>query len=239
MAAATSVTKKVQTDEIANDNANKLKAMTQSRPCIELGIDGSITWANELFLKLMGYEWEEIKGKNHSIFVDEAYHRSSEYKEFWASLAQGTPQTGEYRRMRKGGKEIWLASTYYPILGANGRPYCVLQFSTDVTQQKLASADYAGQIAAISKAQAVIEFHMDGTIITANDNFLKALGYSLDEMRGKHHSMFVDEDYRRSAGYKEFWTKLNGGEYVADEFKRIGKGGKEVWIQASYNPIFD
>src|SRR5208282_5555384 len=107
------------------------------------------------------------------------------------------------------------------------------------TQQKLLNADYSGQIAAIGKAQAVIEFHMDGTIVTANDNFLKTLGYTLEEIKGKHHSMFVDEAYRQSADYREFWARLNRGEYVADEFKRIGKGGKEVWIQASYNPILD
>ena len=100
-------------------------------------------------------------------------------------------------------------------------------------------ADYAGQVAAIRKSQAVIEFKMDGTVLDANDNFLNALGYRLDEIKGQHHSMFVDEAYRQSAEYKEFWAKLNRGEYQAAEYKRIGKGGKEVWIQASYNPILD
>jgi methyl-accepting chemotaxis protein len=106
-------------------------------------------------------------------------------------------------------------------------------------QQRLTTLDQAGQIAAINKAQAVIEFNMDGTIITANDNFLNALGYSLEEIKGKHHRMFAEEEYRQSAAYREFWAKLNRGEYDTGEYKRIGKGGKEVWIQASYNPILD
>ncbi len=237
--AATRVAKKAQTNEVANDNARKVESLTKFRPNVELEIDGAIVCANELFLKLMGYELGEIKGKNHSMFLDEAYRQSADYEKFWASLAQGIPQTGEYKRVCKGGKQVWLASTYYPILDLNGKAYRVFQFATDVTEQKLRNADYSGQVAAIGKSQAVVEFHMDGTILTANDNFLKALGYTLDEIKGKHHSMFVDEACRQSVDYREFWAKLNRGEYVADEFKRIGKGGKEVWIQASYNPILD
>jgi len=113
------------------------------------------------------------------------------------------------------------------------------KYATDVTSQKLTFADYSGQISAIGKSQAVIEFHMDGTIITANDNFLKTLGYTLDEVKGRHHSMFVEEAYKQSVDYREFWAKLNRGEYQSAEYKRLGKGGKEVWIQASYNPIQD
>jgi methyl-accepting chemotaxis protein len=99
--------------------------------------------------------------------------------------------------------------------------------------------EVAGQLDAISKSQAVIEFEMDGTIITANDNFLNSMGYTLQEVRGRHHSMFVEPDVRASAEYKEFWARLNRGEYATGEYKRIGKNGKEVWIQGSYNPIFD
>src|ERR1700757_4953117 len=110
---------------------------------------------------------------------------------------------------------------------------------TSQAEQQRINMEMNGQIAAINKAQAVIEFEMDGTVITANDNFLNALGYTLPEIKGKHHSMFVDEAYKQSAAYKEFWAKLNRGEYDAAEYKRIGKGGREVWIQASYNPILD
>jgi methyl-accepting chemotaxis protein len=221
------------------DYQGQIAAISKSREAIEFHMDGTVITANDNFLRALGYTLDEIKGKHHSMFVDEEYRRSAEYKEFWANLNRGEYQQGDFKRFGKGGKEVWLAAIYNPILDLNGKPFKVVKYATDVTEQKLANADYQGQIAAIKKAQAVIEFNLDGTIITANDNFLKTLGYSLDEIKGKHHSMFVEEGYRRSADYKEFWAKLNRGEYVADEFKRIGKGGKEVWIQASYNPILD
>ncbi len=221
------------------DYAGQVAAIRKTQAVIEFNMDGTIIDANENFLKALGYTLEEIKGKHHSMFVDETYRQSAEYREFWAKLNRGEYLSGEFKRFGKGGKEVWIQGSYNPILDANGKPFKVVKFSIDLTQQKVTNADYQGQIAAINKAQAVIEFQMDGTVITANDNFLKALGYSLEEIRGKHHSMFVDEDYRRSSDYKEFWAKLNRGEYQAAEYKRIGKGGREVWIQASYNPIFD
>ena len=162
-----------------------------------------------------------------------------EYKEFWAKLNRGEYEAKEYRRIGKGGKEVWIQASYNPILDLNGKPVKVVKYATDVTVQKLEAADVAGQLDAINKAQAVIEFNMDGTIITANQNFLSALGYTLDEVKGQHHSMFVEAAFKASAEYKEFWAKLNRGEYEAKEYKRIGKGGKEVWTQASYNPILD
>jgi methyl-accepting chemotaxis protein len=221
------------------DYAGQVAAIRKSQAVIEFQMDGTVLTANENFLKALGYSLDEIKGKQHSMFVDDDYRRSAEYKEFWSRLNRGEYVADEFKRIGKGGKEVWIQASYNPILDLNGKPFKVVKYATDVSQQKLQNADYQGQIAAIKKAQAVIEFHMDGMVIAANDNFLKALGYSLEEIKGKHHSMFVDEDYRRSAAYKEFWVKLNRGEYVADEFKRIGKGGKEVWIQASYNPILD
>ncbi len=202
-------------------------------------MDGTVIQANENFLKTLGYSLEEIKGRHHSMFVDEAYRVSPAYKEFWAKLNRGEYVADEFKRIGKGGREVWIQASYNPILDLNGKPFKVVKYSTDVTAQKLINADLAGQIAAVGKSQAVIQFQMDGTVLDANDNFLKALGYTLDEIKGRHHSMFVEESYRASPAYKEFWAKLNRGEYVADEFKRIGKGGREVWIQASYNPIFD
>ena len=221
------------------DLSGQIAAINKSQAVIEFQMDGTVITANDNFLTALGYSLGEIKGKHHSMFVDEDYRRSADYKEFWAKLNRGEYVADEFKRIGKGGKEVWIQASYNPILDLNGKAFKVVKYATDVTRQKLQNADYQGQIAAIKKAQAVIEFHMDGTVITANDNFLNALGYSLGEIKGKHHSMFVDEDYRRSADYKEFWAKLNRGEYVADEFKRIGKGGKEVWIQASYNPILD
>jgi len=224
---------------LAADNSGQIAAIGKAQAVIEFQMDGTIVSANANFLKTMGYTLDEIKGRHHSLFVEEAYRQSADYREFWAKLNRGEFVADEFKRIGKGGKEVWIQASYNPILDADAKPFKVIKYATDVTQQKLINADYSGQIGAIGKSQAVIEFKMDGTIVTANDNFLKTLGYSLDEVKGRHHSMFVEEGYRQSPDYREFWVKLNRGEYVADEFKRIGKGGKEVWIQASYNPIID
>src|SRR5450432_1789365 len=173
------------------------------------------------------------------MFVEPATRDSAAYREFRASLNRGEYQSAEYKRIGKGGMEVWILASYNPIIDEKGRPFKVVKFATDVTEQKLRTADLAGQIAAIGKSQAVIEFNMDGSIITANENFLNALGYSLGEIKGKRHSMFLDASERDGAAYREFWANLNAGQYQAGEFKRIGKGGREIWIQASYNPILD
>ena len=221
------------------DYAGQIAAIGKSQAVIEFRMDGTVLNANANFLNALGYSLDEIKGKNHSMFVDAAYRESSEYKAFWAQLNRGEYEAGEFKRIGKGGKEVWIQASYNPILDLNGKPFKVVKYATDITAQKLQNADYAGQIAAIGKSQAVIEFRMDGSVITANNNFLSALGYTLDEIKGKHHSMFVDPVYRESSEYKAFWAQLNRGEYQAAEYKRIGKGGKEVWLQASYNPILD
>ncbi len=221
------------------DLRGQIAAIHKSQAVIEFSMDGIVLTANDNFLNALGYTLAEIKGKHHSLFVDEEYRRSADYKEFWAKLNRGEYVADEFKRIGKGGKEVWIQASYNPILDLNGKPFKVVKYATDVTGQKVKNGDYAGQIAAIGKSQAVIEFTMEGVVLGANDNFLNALGYTLAEIKGKHHSLFVDEDYRRTADYKEFWAKLNRGEYVADEFKRIGKGGREVWIQASYNPILN
>jgi methyl-accepting chemotaxis protein len=221
------------------EDAGQISAIGRAQAVIAFEMDGTIVTANENFLGAMGYTLGEIQGKHHSMFVDDATRNSAAYREFWASLNRGQYQAAEYKRIGKGGKEVWILASYNPVLDEKGRPFRVVKFATDVTSQKLATADLAGQIAAIGKSQAVIEFNMDGTIIGANQNFLSTLGYSLDEIRGRHHSMFVDPSERDGAAYREFWATLNRGEYQAAEYKRIGKGAKEVWIQASYNPILD
>jgi len=349
------------------DYEGQLAAIRKSQAVIEFNLDGTILTANENFLQTLGYSLDEIKGRHHSLFVDETYKNSLEYREFWAKLNRGEYIAGEFKRIGKGGKEVWIQASYGPIMGLNGQPFKVVKYATDITaqislrndaarfrvvvddavasimmidrnftvtfvnkstynllnkhidtlrmafpgfdpkkvmgtsidqfhknpqhqrqllsdpsrlpyetdikvgplsfslrvtavrdangnyvgnslewkdvtaerMQAVQDADYRGQIAAISKGQAVIEFKLDGTIVTANENFLRTLNYSLDEIQGRQHSMFVDETYKHSPDYREFWAKLNRGEYVAGEFKRFGKGGKEVWIQASYNPIMD
>jgi len=221
------------------EDAGMIAAIGRAQAVIAFNLDGTVVTANENFLKTLGYSLGEIQGKHHSMFVEPAMRDSAAYREFWASLNRGEYQAAEYKRIGKSGKEVWILASYNPILDEKGKPFKVVKFATDVTQQKLRTADLAGQIAAIGKSQAVIEFNMDGSVLTANENFLKALGYSLGEIQGKRHSMFVDASERDGAAYREFWANLNAGRYQAGEFKRIGKGGREIWIQASYNPILD
>jgi methyl-accepting chemotaxis protein len=221
------------------EDAGKIAAIDLAQAVIEFEMDGTIVAANANFLKAMGYSLDEIKGKNHSMFVETAQRDSAAYREFWKKLQRGEYQAAEYKRLGKGGREVWILASYNPILDERGKPFKVVKFANDITEQKLRRTDTEGQIAAIAKSQAVIEFNMDGTIRTANQNFLDTLGYTLAEIKGKHHSLFVEPAERNAPAYAEFWSALNRGQYQAAEYRRIAKGGREVWIQASYNPILD
>jgi len=232
-------TKQRELDALNADYKGQINAIAKSQAVIEFNLDGTIIDANENFLQTLGYTLDEIKGKHHRMFAEEDYANSPEYKLFWEKLNRGEYDSGEYKRIGKGGKEVWIQASYNPITDLNGELFKVVKYASDVTAEKLQSADYSGQIDAIGKSQAVIEFNMDGTIITANDNFLNTVGYSISDIKGQHHSMFAEPDYANSQEYRQFWEKLNRGEYDSGEYKRIGKGGKEVWIQASYNPIMD
>jgi methyl-accepting chemotaxis protein len=173
------------------------------------------------------------------MFADSAYAASAEYQALWAKLNRGEYDAGVYRRLGKGGKEVWIKASYNPILDGNGKVSKIVAFATDITAEKNRNAEFEGKMNAVGKAQAVIEFNMDGTILTANQNFLSCLGYTLDEIKGHHHRMFAEPAYAASPEYQALWAKLNRGEYDAGIYRRLGKGGKEVWIQASYNPIMD
>ena len=221
------------------DYQGQLAAIGKSMGTIEFNLDGTVITANDNFLSLINYSLDEVKGRHHRMFVDPAFSNSVEYRAFWEKLNRGEYEAGEYKRIAKGGKEIWLQASYNPILDMNGKPFKVVKYASDITAQKVKNADYQGQLAAIGKSMGTIEFNMDGTVITANDNFLSVINYSLDEVKGRHHRMFVDPAFANSADYRAFWEKLNRGEYEAGEYRRIGKGGKEVWLQASYNPILD
>ncbi len=221
------------------DARAKIAAMDKSVAVIEFKLDGTILTANKNFLTAMGYSLREIKGQHHRMFVDEDYAHSTAYAQFWERLRKGEFIADKFKRLGKGGKEVWIQATYNPMFDVFGRPYKVIKFATDVTDQVRQYADFKGQIEAINKVQAVIHFNLDGTIITANSAFLGAMGYSLDEIRGQHHRMFVEGDYASTQEYLDFWDGLRAGEFKSAVYKRIGKGGKEVWIRASYNPILD
>ena len=223
----------------AVENAGQIAAIERSQAVAAFNLDGTIITANKNFLNAMGYVLGEVQGKHDSMFVEPAERASSAYREFWAKLNRGEPQSAEYKRIGKGGKEVWIQATYSPIADENGKPFKVVTFATDITKQKLRMAELEGQMAAIDKSQAVAELGMDGTVITANDNFLKTLGYAVKEVQGKHHGIFVEAGERSSLAYREFWAKLNRGEPQSAEYKRVGKDGKEIWVQASYNPVLD
>jgi methyl-accepting chemotaxis protein len=215
-----------------------LTALSKSQAMIEFDLSGNILTANENFCRALGYELFEIVGKHHSMFVEPAYAASSDYNEFWVKLGTGRFDQRQYKRIGKGGKEVWIEASYNPVI-RRGKPVKVIKIATDITAQKLKAAENSGKIEALSRAQAIIEFTPTGEVVTANENFLSALGYSLAEIEGKQHSLFCEPSYVVSSAYCDFWNKLASGALVADEFMRIGKGGRKVYIQASYNPIFD
>lgn len=221
------------------DIEGKMDALNRTQAVIEFATDGTILDANRNFLDAMGYELSEIVGRHHRMFVTPDEAGAPAYAEFWRRLASGQPDVGLYRRLGAGGREVWIQASYNPVLDRFGRPLKVVKFATDVSEQRLRMADMEGRLAAIDKAQAVISFTLDGTILEANDNFLATMGYQREEVIGRHHGIFVDPEDRQSAAYRAFWEKLGRGEYDSSLYRRMDRQGREIWIQGSYNPIFD
>ncbi len=216
-----------------------LAGISKAQSMIEFKVDGTIVNANENFLTTMGYRLDEIVGQHHSIFITKEYRRSKDYRDFWAQLNRGEFQAAEFSRIAKDGHDVWLQASYTPVLDQTGKPGKVVKFATDITKAVVDRQNWEGQIKGSNLSQAVIEFGMDGTILTANDNFLRTMGYQLDEIVGCHHSIFVTDADRDSKAYRDFWVRLNRGEFQTAEFKRISKGGREIWLQASYTPVLD
>jgi methyl-accepting chemotaxis protein len=214
-------------------------ALNRVQAVIEFDLEGKILHANDNFLRVLGYSLDEVLGRHHSMFCEPDFAASPVYKQFWAKLGAGEYEHGEYKRLAKGGREIWINASYNPIMDADGKPYKVIKFATDITDNRMRNAEYEGKVSAIGKAQAVIEFDMSGHVMAANENFLDVMGYFLDDIKGEHHRMFCDPEYAASAEYKRFWQKLNRGEFDSGRYKRIGNNKKTVWIQATYNPILD
>ncbi|QEE41676.1 MULTISPECIES: PAS domain-containing methyl-accepting chemotaxis protein [unclassified Methylobacterium] len=221
------------------DLAAKLDALDRSQAVIEFQPDGTILTANANFLTAMGYILAEVRGQHHAMFVEAAHRDSAEYRAFWDALRQGSFQSAEFKRIAKGGRPVWIQASYNPVLDRAGRVVKVVKFAADITAQKMRALDLDGQITALHRSQAVIAFDPAGTILEANQNFLDAVGYRLDEIVGRHHSVFVDAAEQSGAAYRGFWDHLGRGEFAAGEFRRIAKGGREVWIQATYSPIKD
>lgn len=220
-------------------NTGQIDAISKSQAVIEFDTKGNILVANDNFLATVGYSLDEIEGKHHRIFVTKQERESEQYQSFWKKLAEGQFYSGEFHRIAKDGSDIWIQATYNPILDMSGNVVKVVKYASNITEQKVKNAYFEGQLAAIGKSQAVIEFNMDGIIQHANENFLTTVGYTLDEIKGKHHSMFVDPAHRASPEYAAFWDALRSGTFSSGEYRRLGKNGKEIIIQATYNPILD
>lgn len=227
--------KKLEKQEIQS----QLDAIDKSMGVISFDLDGTILDVNENFLNVVDYRKEEVVGHHHRMFVDNDYAKSREYKQFWADLARGEYQSGEYKRLSRNGEEVWLQATYNPVFDTNGNPVKVIKYAQDITKTVEEKADFQGQLQAIDRSMGVITFDLSGHIQKVNQNFLNVVGYTKDELIGKHHRMLVSDDYASSAEYRGFWDKLNQGEFDGGEYQRIAKDGRVIWLQANYNPIFD
>ncbi len=215
------------------ETLDRVQAMVEFKP------DGTVISANRAFLDMFGYKIAEVRGKHNDIFIDEKTKKTKEYRELWSGLAKGESRVIKTKTVSKSGGEMWLRAAYNPVFDEAGKPSEILALVSDISESEIRHNERKAKLAALERVQAVVEFKLDGTILSANENFLKLMGYGLAEIVGKHHRIFVDPAYAASAEYRDFWERLKHGEYIAQKFKRFGKGGKEIWIRASYNPIFD
>lgn len=232
-------------NELAKEQANNLlltntlKAIDRSMAVIEFSPNGHILTANDNFLATVGYQLNDIIGKHHKIFCSSELATSKEYQIFWQDLNNGDFLSGQYERLNKQGETIWLEASYNPVFGNNGELLKIVKFASNITSQIETSQNQASLNNAVSRAMAVIEFETSGQIIMANENFLNATGYSLEQIQGKHHRIFCDDELVRSPEYDQMWTNLNHGQVVSGQFKRVDSRGNVMWLEATYNPIFD
>lgn len=215
------------------------RALDRTQAIIEFAPSGEILRANRLFLETVGYDMAELEGQHHRIFCEPGYAKSQDYRSFWRRLADGQAESGQFLRQSKGGQPIWLQASYNPVLGQNGEVTSIIKFASDITEYRQRSMEQAGMMEAMARSTAIIEFDLRGQILTANPNFLRTMGYTLDEIKGQHHSLFCQPEQIQSPAYRNFWADLGEGRFQAGRFERLAKHGVPVWIQASYNPILD
>ncbi len=219
--------------------ASMLDAIERSMAVIEFDLQGTVLRANENFLKTMSYRAEQVVGQPHRMFCTPAFARSAEYNQLWTQLRNGQFQSGTFERVAGDGQSVWLEASYNPVRDDTGQVIKVVKYAMDVTPRLQAESEANAKLGAIDRAMAVIEFNLDGTIITANSNFLQRMGYSLAQIQGKHHRLFCKPELANSATYSEFWKRLNQGELFNGQFERIDKNGQTVWLEANYNPVYD
>ncbi|SKA45887.1 methyl-accepting chemotaxis sensory transducer with Pas/Pac sensor [Enterovibrio nigricans DSM 22720] len=213
-----------------------LDAINNSVATIYFTPEGVVKYANPNFLGAVGFSLEQITGKHHRELCDPEYGQNAEYQRFWERLRAGEVISGSVPRLNAKGERLWLEATYFPIK-ENGIVTEVMKIASDITQEKIKLDDQQAVFDALNKSMAVIEFHPDGTIIKANENFVGAVGYTLDQIQGKHHRMFCPDSFYHEN--PNFWGELAAGEFKGGQFERKDSAGNVLWLRATYNPVFD
>ncbi|NWB98301.1 PAS domain-containing methyl-accepting chemotaxis protein [Pseudomonas gingeri] len=221
------------------EQASQLAAIERSMIVIEFDLNGTVLRANDNFLKATGYRQEQVVGQAHRMFCTPDYARSSEYSQFWTRLKSGQFESGTFERVAADGRIVWLEASYNPIKDDRGNVSKVVKYALDITARVQEEHETNGKLQAIDRAMATIEFNPDGSVIAANQNFLRLMGYTLAEIQGKHHRMFCKPATANSSEYQDFWRRLNQGEFFNGQFERVGKRGQTLWVEASYNPVYD
>lgn len=216
-----------------------IEALGRSMAVVEFDLDGKVLRANDNFLATMGYSAEQLLMKSHREFCSSALTNSAEYSQFWSQLRAGKFVSGTFQRINSMGQNVWLEASYNPVIDERGQVITIVKYALDVTEKVVQEALNRGKLVALDRAMAVIEFDLSGNILSANDNFLHTMGYALNELKGKHHRLFCEASLINGSDYSDFWRRLNAGEFFSGQFKRIGKHGRVVWLEATYNPVYD
>ncbi|MFS2225979.1 methyl-accepting chemotaxis protein [Pantoea sp. B65] len=222
---------------LENSCKNELDAIINNTAVIYFSPEGVVLHANDLFLSAIGYSLNEIVGKHHKIFCSEKQTQTSEYSGFWQALSSGNSKSGTFTRYNKNGDKIYLEASYFPVVNKKGKITKVMKVAKDITTIKEILNGKDAILSALDKSLAVIEFSPNGVIINANKNFLNVVGYQLSDITGKHHKIFCDDAFSKLSS--AFWSELAKGQFKSGRFKRIGKQGNELWLEATYNPIID
>lgn len=221
------------------NNTPLMEAISRSMAVVKFLPDGTIIDANHHFLEVIGYRLEEIKGKHHRMFCPGESCSTAEYQRFWQDLKSGQAQQGTFARRNRNGQTVWLEATYNPLRNSTGEVTSIIKIAADVTNRINAKYEADNRLKALDRSAAVIEFELDGTIISANQNFMDTMGYQLHEIQGQHHRMFCDPDYVSSSEYSNLWQQLNSGKFLQGQYRRRHRNGATVWLQASYNPVLN
>jgi methyl-accepting chemotaxis protein len=216
-----------------------LHALNRQLALSEFSPQGEILEVSPPYCQLMGYEREQLRGQPHRLLCGEPYGSSAAYRQFWQTLARGEGCSGRFQRVRASGEEVWLQASYLPVSNGAGQVVRIIEIATDVTDTVKREQEQASILNAFDRSMAIIRFNLDGTILEVNRNFARLMGYSEKELVGQHHRLLCDPDYAASGAYREFWATLNRGEFISDSFRRRDKSGREVWLRASYNPLYD